>query len=151
MAELIILKVPEDIAVRARQVAATVAQPVEQLLLNHLKTFAASLPVLPPDTQAELDALQHLSDDALGTIAREQMLEDVQARAPTLMDQNSRRVMTDEEHAELEQLVERGDRLMLRKAQAATLLRQRGYPFTQKDFQAKHGGMVVECPQADGL
>jgi hypothetical protein len=139
MAELIILKVPEDIAVRARQIAETAAQPVEQLLLNHLKTLAAPLPVLPPDAQAELDALQHLSDDALWTIAREQMPEDIQARAHALMDKNARSVMTDEEHAELEQLVERGDRLMLRKAEAAALLRQRGYTFTQKDFQAKHG------------
>jgi hypothetical protein len=36
MADLIILKVPEDISVRARQIAETVAQPVEQLLLNHV-------------------------------------------------------------------------------------------------------------------
>src|SRR6266446_1785557 len=80
MADLIILEVPEDISVRARQIAETVAQPVEQLLLDHLKTLAAPLPVLPPDTQADLDALQHLSDDALWTIAREQLPEDVQAR-----------------------------------------------------------------------
>ena len=40
-----------------------------------LKTFAAPLPVPPSDTQAELDALQHLSDDALWTMAREQMPE----------------------------------------------------------------------------
>jgi hypothetical protein len=139
MADLIILKVPEDISARARQIAATVAQPVEQLLLDHLKTLAAPLPVLPPDTQAELDALQHLSDDALWTIAREQLLEDAQARAHVLLDKNSRGVMTDEEHTELEKLVERGDRLMLRKAQAATLLRKRGHTFTQKDFLPKHG------------
>ena len=139
MADLIILKVPEDIAVRARQIAETVAQPVEQLLLNHLKTLTAPLPVLSPDTRAELDAIQHLSDDALWTIAREQMPEDVRARAHALMDKNSRSVITDEEHAELEQLVERGDRLMLRKAEAAALLRKRGYTLTQKDFQAKHG------------
>ena len=139
MADLIILKVPEDISARARQIAATVAQPVEQLLLDHLKTLAAPLPVLPPDTQAELDALQHLSDDALWTIAREQLPEDGQARAHALMDKNSRGVMTDEEHGELEKLVERGDRLMLRKAQAAAMLRQRGHTFTQKDFLPKHG------------
>jgi hypothetical protein len=139
MADLIILKVPEDIAARARQIAETVAQPVEQLLLDHLKTLAAPLPVLPPDTQAELDALQHLSDDALWTIAREQLPEDVQARAHTLMDKNSRRVMTDEAHVELETLVERGDRLMLRKAQAAAMLRKRGRTFTQKDFLPQHG------------
>jgi hypothetical protein len=80
MADLIILRVPEDIAARARQIAETVAQPVEQLLFDHLKTLAAPLPVLQPDTQAELDALQHLSDDALWTIAREQVPEDMQAR-----------------------------------------------------------------------
>jgi len=139
MADLIILEVPEDISVRAREIAETVAQPVEQLLLDHLKTLAPPLPVLPPDTQVELDALQHLSDDALWTIAREQMPEDVQARAHALMDKNSGNVMTDEEHAELEKLVERGDRLMLRKAEAAALLRKRGYTFTQKDFLSKHG------------
>jgi len=139
MADLIIIEVPEDISVRARQIAETVAQPVEQLLLDHLKTLAAPLPVLPPDTQVELDALQHLSDDALSTIARAQMPEDVQARAHALMDKNSRNIMTDEEHAELEKLVERGDRLMLRKAEAAALLRKRGHTFVQKDFLSKHG------------
>ena len=139
MADLIILEVPEDISVRAREIAETVAQPVDQLLLDHLTTLAPPLPVLPPDTQVELAALHHLSYDALWTIAREQMPEDVQARAHALMDKNSRDVMTDEEHAELEKLVERGDRLMLRKAEAAALLRKRGYTFTQKDFLSKHG------------
>ena len=71
MTDLIILTVPEDISVRARQIAETIAQP--------------------------------------------------------------------EEHAELEKLVERGDRLMLWKAEAAALLRKRGYTFTQKNFLAKHG------------
>jgi hypothetical protein len=139
MTDLIILKVPEDISARARQIAAAIAQPVEQLLLDHLKTLAAPLPALPPDTQAELDALHHLSDDALWTIASAQMPEDVQTRAHALMDKNSRGAITDNEHAELEQLVERGDRLMLRKAEAATILRKRGHTFTPKDFQAKHG------------
>ena len=58
MANLIILKVPEDISTRARQIAETVAQPVEQLLLDHLKTLAVPLPVLPPDTQVQDDALR---------------------------------------------------------------------------------------------
>jgi hypothetical protein len=53
MTDLIILKVPEDISARARQIAEAIAQPVEQLLLDHLKTRAAPLPVLPPDTQFE--------------------------------------------------------------------------------------------------
>ena len=138
MADLIILRVPEDISTRARQIAQTTAQPVEQILLDHLKTLSVPLPVLPPDTQAELAALHYLSDDALWTIAREQMPQDIQTRAHALMDKNSCGVITDEEHAELETLVERGDRLMLRKAEAAALLKERGYTFTPKDLKPQH-------------
>lgn len=67
------------------------------------------------------------------------MPEDVQARAHALLEKNSRGVITDEEHAELEKLVERGDQFMLRKAEAAAILRARGYPFTPEDFKPKHG------------
>ena len=139
MSNLIILQVPEEISTRARQIAEITAQPVEQVLLDHLKTLSAPLPALPPDVQVELDALHQLSDDALWTIARAQMPEDVQARAQALLEKNSRGVITDEEHAELEKLVERGDQLMLRKAEAAAILRARGYPFIPKDFKPKHG------------
>lgn len=139
MSDLIILQVPEEISVRARQIAETMAQPVEQVLLDHLKTLSAPLPVLPPEAQVELDALHQLSDDALWTIARAQMPDDVQARAQALLEKNSRGVITDEEHAELEKLVDRGDQLMLRKAEAAAILRTRGYPFTPEDFKPQHG------------
>jgi hypothetical protein len=139
MTDLIMLQVPEEISARARQIAKIMALPVEQVLLNHLKTLSAPLPVLPPDAQAELDALHHLSDDALWTMSHAQMPEEVQARAHILLEKNSLGVITDEEHAELEALVERGDRLMLRKAEAAAMLRARGYPFTPEDLKLQHG------------
>ncbi len=135
MADQIVLVLPEDISARARLIAETTSQPVEQVLIDYLKTLSAPLPELPADEQAELDALRHLSDDALWTIAREQMSDDSQARAHELMDRNSLGTITDQEQTELEKLVERGDRLMLRKAEAAAILRDRGYPFTQKDFK----------------
>ena len=93
-----------------------------------------SLPLLPPDEQAELDALKHLSDDALRTIAREQMPEAVQVRAHLLMDKNANDAISDAEYAELQTLVERADRLMVRKAEASGILHSRGNPFTQRDF-----------------
>lgn len=139
MSNLIMLQVPEEISARAHQIAAAMAKPVEQVLLDHLKTLSVPLPVLSLDVQVELDALHQLSDDTLWTITRAQMPEDVQARAHTLLEKNSRGVITDEEHAELEKLVERGDRLMLRKAEAAAILRTRGYPFTAEDFKPTHG------------
>lgn len=138
MTDQIVLTIPDDISARARQIAETTAQPVEQVLIDHLKTLSTPLPALPPDEQAELDALQHLSDDALWTMAQEQMPDDVQARAHVLMDRNTRGLISEEEYAELELLVQRADRLMLRKAEAAVLLQQRGHTFTQQDFRPKH-------------
>lgn len=138
MVDQIILKVPEDISARARQIAKTTAQPVEQVLLDYLKTLSTPLPTLPTDVQAELDALKQLSDDALWTIAREQMPDDVQARAHDLMTRNTQGTITDAEYEELQKLVDRGDRLMLRKAEAAGLLRERGHHFAQQDFKPAH-------------
>lgn len=136
MVDQIILKVPEDISARARQIAETTAQPVEQVLLDYLKTLSTPLPTLLPDEQAELDALKQLSDDALWTIAREQMPDDAQIRAHDLMTRNTQGTITNAEVEELQKLVERGDRLMLRKAEASSLLRERGHNFTQQDFKS---------------
>jgi hypothetical protein len=139
MANPIVLTIPADISDRAREIAQTTAQPVEQVLLEHLKHLSVPLPTLPPDEQAELDALKQLSDDALWAIAQAQMPDDVQVRAHELMNRNTQGTITDEEHAELQTLVERADRLMMRKAEAAALLRERGYSFTQQDFKPRHG------------
>jgi len=139
MSDPILLTIPHDISERAYQLAESTHQPVEQILLAHLKTLFAPIPALPPEEQAELDALHHLSDDALWTIAREQMPDDAQARASALMDKNTRRDITNAESDELSVLVERADRLMLRKAEASALLRGRGYAFTQQDFKPNHG------------
>jgi hypothetical protein len=138
MTDQIVLVLPDDISARARTIAETTSKPVEQVLIDHLKTLATPLPELQPAEQAELDALHQLSDDALWTIAREQMPDAVEARAHELMDRNSLETLLAAEQAELETLVERADRLMLRKAEAAAILRARGYPFVQKDFKPPH-------------
>lgn len=122
------LTVPEAIVVRAQEIAERTAQSVDQVMLERLQTL--SVPALSADEEAELDALKHLSADALWTIAREQMLDSLQARMQFLMDKNSEGSISPDEYAELELLVERGQRLMLRKSEAAALLKQRGYnPF----------------------
>lgn len=136
MTDQIILTVPENISDIARTLAQQTAKPAEQVLLEYLETL--SLPALPRDEQAELDALKHLSDDTLWTIAREQMSEAAQARAQFLMNKNDRHTISDIEYGELQQLVERADRLMVRKAEAATILKSRKHSFTQDDFLSSH-------------
>lgn len=132
----ITLSIPVGLYDRARRTAEQTEQPIEAVLISTLEAAFPDEP-LPPDEQEELDALAHLSDDALWTIAREQMPADLQARMGELMDRNTQGRLTDREREELEAQVERGDRLTLRKAEAAALLTQRGYKVTPKDLAAK--------------
>ena len=129
------LTVPEEVYSRARRIADETSRPVEQILIEHLQTLSDPLPALPPEEQEELEALKHLSDDALWTFAREQMPQDIQERMQILMDKNSRGTIGDEEYEELSHNVERGNRLMVRKAEAAHILMERGYHFTKSDFR----------------
>jgi hypothetical protein len=126
------LPVPDDIYDCARRIAEGTSQSIEAVLLQQLKdAFAAPLPNLAPEEQRELEALTFLSDDALWTIAREQMPEDRQVRMHTLMNANSQGTLDDAQRSELEALVVQGQRLSVRKARAAALLTERGYPVTR--------------------
>jgi hypothetical protein len=106
-------------------------------MIEYLRALSAPLPALPPDEEAELEALKNLSDDALWTIAREQMPDNLQTRMQDLMDKNTLGTITPDDYSELETLVERGQQLMVRKSEAAALLTQRGYKVTPKDMAAR--------------
>jgi hypothetical protein len=132
-----ILTVPDDVLRRARQLAEQTARPVDKVMIEHLRTLPPSLPALPPEEEAELEALAHLSDDTLWTIARERMGADVQARLRELMDKNTLGTLLEGEYGELEQLVDRGQRLMLRKSAAAALLVERGYTIAPESLTSR--------------
>lgn len=132
---LISLPIPEHIYERAQKIAVTKNQPVEDVLMEQLEqAFGNPLPELAPDERRELDALTNLSDEALWTIAREQMPEQSQQRQQVLMDANNKGKIQQEDFDELERLVTQGQRLMLRKAQAAALLTDRGHTVTPSDL-----------------
>ncbi len=128
-----VLTVPEEVYARARQIAEETSQLVDEVMIEYLRTLPIPLPTLLPEEE-ELDALKKLSNDALWTIAREQMPDDLQIRMQDLMDKNSIGAITSDEYIELEGLVERGQQLMVRKSEAAALLTQRGYKITPKDM-----------------
>ncbi len=133
--QTITLTVPEHIYERARNLAETTHQPLEVVFLHELEH--AFLPLLPPDEEAELASLKGLSDDALWTIAREQMAALLQTRMQELMDKNSLGTIAPDEYKELEDLVDRGQRLMLRKSEAAALLTERGYKVTRRELMPR--------------
>ena len=129
------ITLPDDLSVRLHQLAAQRRQPFEQFVTDHLRSALDDrLAQLSSAEQAELQALRQLSDDALWTIAAEQMAATVQERMAQLMEYNNHSKLSPVEQHELATLIERGDRLMLRKAEAVKLLHQRGYPVSTKDL-----------------
>ena len=127
----ITLTLPDDLMARARRIAKLTNQPLESVLVSQIEqALAGPLAELSSAEQVELHALRYLSDEALWTIAREQMPAASQTRMQVLMEKNNLEDMIDSETAELSLLVEQGQQLMLRKAQAAALLTERGYTVT---------------------
>lgn len=129
MVDKITLALPDDIQEEAQRLAEFQAQPIEDILIDRLRTG-----MLPIAIQNELNALKYLSDDALRTIAKEQLSDNLQERFHNLLDCNNLGTITDTELKELHQLNARADELMLRKAEASSILRKRGHNFSQEDF-----------------
>ena len=123
---------------KAQRIADDSAQPIERVLSQHLESALDDLAGIPADEKAELAALQQLSDDTLWTIAAEQMPRNSQERLTLLLALNKRGSLTDAENGELDALLAYGDRLMLRKAEAAAILTKRGNEVTSKDMTSRH-------------
>lgn len=82
---------------------------------------------LPDDLQAELRAMEALSDEALWAIARSKMNEDKLALYEVLLERNRANSLTVEGREMLTSLGEGADHLMVRKSQAFALLQSRGH------------------------
>jgi hypothetical protein len=122
------ITIPEALYNEARNIAEETERSVDEVIRTQLElSLAQSRLNLPEDEQEELKALAHLSDDTLWTIAREQMPRQKQEQMQALMQNNSSGTISVEELSQLEYLVEQGQRLTLRKAEAMRLLMQRGF------------------------
>ncbi len=129
------ISIPDRLYERARRVAQQTSRNVDDVLRTWLEAAAVETSSdLPPDEHAELKAMSQLSDDTLWTIAREQMPKTIQEQMSVLMTKNNLGTITDAEYAALAELVERGNRLTLRKAHAMKYLTQRGYSITVDDL-----------------
>ena len=80
----------------------------------------------PAEFQADLSALDRLSNAALWRIARARQTEADMRRYQELLDKNANGVISAAERSELTHLRTEFDRQMLRKVHAAALLQWRG-------------------------
>jgi hypothetical protein len=82
---------------------------------------------VPDEFQVDLAALDRMEDEALWKIAQSRKTVGDMERYNILLDRNQEGTLTDAERAELTALRTEADCFMLRKAQAAALLRWRGH------------------------
>lgn len=134
------ITIPDALLTRLDQLAAKRQQSVETILSDRLFTaLDDELDDLPTSEQAELRALHHLSDDTLRFIAAEQMTTENQSLMTQLMARNSKGALSQEEKETLAALVEKGERLMLRKAETVAILVSRGYAGAPSELMMPNG------------
>lgn len=130
------ISIPDSLYQKAQEIAKKRSRNVDDVIRAGLAgAFIQELLDIPDDEQAELKAMSYLSDDALWTIARETMPSGVDQRISELLTKNQRGTISVAERQELEMLVERGDKLTLRKSQAMRYLSERGYTINPDDLK----------------
>ena len=128
------LSIPEHLYRRLEQTAKATQQSIADVLLHAVEV--GSPPPwddVPAEFQADLAALDRLGDKALWQIARSRQSDDEMDRYEDLLHKNANEFLTPAERDELSRLRREADRLMLRKAHAASLLRWRGHQIPPAD------------------
>lgn len=121
------LNLPRALYDRLERRAAQTQRTVEDVLLDVLATAVPLADELPSDLAEALSPLTLLDDAALWRAARSHLPTEVAAELEALHLKRQREGLTDTETQTLARLVRQYERAMLVRAQAAALLKQRGY------------------------
>ena len=121
----ITVDLPVAVAERLRKEAGRQQRAVRDLVRDLIVEHWSEGPALPQEVEAELDALSSLSDDLLWLAARS-TLPDEDREVIALLNAKGGSLMPDQEQRRKE-LLNAYDRIMVRRAQAAVILQERGY------------------------
>jgi hypothetical protein len=128
------LQLPEHVYLRLQLIARATHQSFDDVVLRAIQVGAPpSWEDAPAEFQADLAVLDRLDDAALWHIVRRRQTTAEMVRYQELLDKNANDTPSDAERAELTQLRTAADRFMLRKVQAAALLRWRGHHLPPAD------------------
>ncbi|BAU14946.1 hypothetical protein LEP3755_55020 [Leptolyngbya sp. NIES-3755] len=128
MTASITLQLPDRLYQRLVNTARAIQRPIEDVILHALEVGSPpDWDDVPEEFRADLEALDRLDDTTLWAIVRDRKSAVEMTRYDELLDRNREGTLTEIEHSELVTLRMEADRLMLRKAQAAALLRWRGH------------------------
>lgn len=126
-AETVTLQVPGSLYARAKQAASQNQQALEQLLVSAMMSGLSLLDDLPDDMVMDMATLALLNDRALWRVARQTMPEEQYERMDELLALKNQGTLTAEQQQELDTYLALYERIVLQRAHAAVLLKQRDY------------------------
>ena len=116
-------KLYDQIKRRAQRKQRTVEEEVAAVMAEAMPTQDD----LPAGIDGELEQLAFLTDEELWRAAQSRLAASENQRMQALILKRQRDNLSQREQSEAERLVQRSNRIMLVRAQAAVLLRDRGY------------------------
>ncbi len=126
MSQTITLTLPDRLFEPIQRMAQATDQPVEAVLLTALQTSLPSLDGLPEHLIAALVDLEEMDNTGLQQVLLEMVPAEKQRDLNDLLRRNQAGTLSETEREQLTLLQASADRVMLRKARAAVLLRFRG-------------------------
>ena len=127
MVATVTLKIPDEIYQRLELNAQATQRSIEDILTIVLKVGSPPLwNDVPEEFQADLQSLDAMTDEALDQLASASNIDSALERYDDLLELNAAGILSVAERQELESLRKESESFMLRKAQAAVLIRWRG-------------------------
>jgi biopolymer transport protein ExbD len=128
MEQHVTITLPEAVYERVKVTAEAMELPLETVITQSVEILLPAFEEdMPLDTQADLVMLTFLSDTQLWKVAHHTMDKQKQNQLETLAETQKHRVLNAAEQAELDQLMQEAQHLMVAKAEAFRLLAQRGH------------------------
>jgi plasmid stability protein len=121
------LHLPESLYQRLKQRADQARHSVEDELIGVLATAVPVADELPPDLAEAVSSLATLDDESLWDAARNRLPVEATEQLEDLNFKRQREGLTASEAEEAGVLLRRSERVMLVRARAAAMLKQRGH------------------------
>lgn len=123
----ITLSLPDALYEQLKTVAERSRRSLDEVLVEVVTALAPVLGTASKGVRASLAQMAYLNDAALWQAARATMAPEQRARLEELHDKQQRSGLDTAEHAEEQALLDLYHETLLVRAQAAVLLKQRGY------------------------
>lgn len=125
--QAITLNLPETVYEQIRRAAEKAQRPVNEVLIEAVTAVAPVIGIASENLRTALAQMAYLNDAALWQAARATMAAEQRERLEALHHKQQREGLTVEEQAEEQALLALYRETLLVRAQAAVLLKQRGY------------------------